>query len=122
MNYKTISLGILLIMMCTGCMSIKAKRQLYIDMKNAEIDQPFYEYEKDGTTENKISESVSEFIQEPIPESSCRIAWLVDTSKRGSYEHPTNGITFEIEGFKKSWRFISNPDNCMTEINWLGPF
>jgi hypothetical protein len=122
MSYKTIFLGVLLVTMRAGCMSLKAKRQMYIDIKNDEIGLPFYVFDKDGTLEIKISESDFEFIQDPIPENGCGIAWIVDTSERGSYQHPTNGLIFQIEGFKKSWRFIGNPDHCMGEINWLGPF
>lgn len=121
MNCKTIFVVTLLVLMCTGCMSIKAKRQMFVDMKNSEIGKPFYEYEKDGMKEYKSIDSESEFIQEPIPESGCGVAWIVDTIKRGPYHH-RNGMTFQIEGFKKSWRFLGNPENCKTHINWLGPW
>ena len=121
MNFKTIFLVALLIMICMGCMSIKAKRQMFFDMKNNEIGQSFYLHEKDSMRGYKISESDTEFIQEPIPESGGGIAWLVDISKRGPYQH-SNGMTFQIEGFKKSWRFSGNPEKCEAYINWLGPW
>lgn len=103
-------------------MSVKAKQQMFIDMRNYEIGEPFYSHEKSGMKEIIISEKLSEYIQDPIPVSGCGIAWEVDTTKRGLYLHPTNGITFQIEGFKKSWHFTGNPENCQTSVNWFGPW
>ncbi len=104
---------------CAGCNSIDEQRARFVQYQNREIGNQFYAHDKLGMREVKISETESEFIPDPLPTSGCGIAWIVETRTRGPYRHP-NGMTFQIEGVKKSWRFIGDPDKCLMRINW-GP-
>ena len=75
-----------------------------------------------GMKEVKISASMSEFVPETIPSDRAVVAWTVDTTSRGPFQHPTNGMTFQIQGMKKSWRLIGDPELARTKINWWGPW
>jgi hypothetical protein len=103
-----------------GCQTIDQQRRNYIDIKNAEIGRPLYNFAKIGTREVRLSKAEVEFIPDPIPISGCGVAWMVDTQTKGPYHHP-NGIIFTIEGIKKSWRFVGDSQKCREEVHfWSG--
>ncbi len=106
----------------SGCQSVESQKRLFVDMHNSEIGRPFFDREKPGMKEVKISDSLSEFVPETIPSDRAIVAWTVDTTSRGHYQHPTNGMTFQIQGVKKSWRLIGDPELARTKINWWGPW
>jgi len=119
---KKLALSLLLGALClAGCQSADSQKRLFVDMHNSEIGRPFYDHEKPGMKEVKISDSVSEFVPEMIPSDRAVVAWTVDTTSRGPYHHP-NGMTFQIEGMKKSWRLLGDPELGRTKINWWGPW
>lgn len=103
-----------------GCQSVEGQKRLFVDSKNSEIGRPFYDHEKPGMKEVKISDSLSEFMPETIPTDRAVVAWTVDTSSRGPYRHP-NGMTFQIQGMKKSWRLLGDPEKARTKIDWGAP-
>ncbi len=105
-----------------GCQSVEGQRQRFIEYQKREIGRPFYSHEARGTREVKISESESEFVPDPMPTSGFGLVWRVDTRTRGPYTHPTNRMTFQIEGVKMSWRLIGDPSKAVMKIDWLGPW
>ncbi|HYC71805.1 MAG TPA: hypothetical protein VEB66_11400 [Opitutaceae bacterium] len=104
-----------------GCQSVESQKRRFVNIHNSEIGRPFYAYEKRGRKELKISDSVSEFMPETIPNDRAAVAWTVDTTTRGPYQHP-DGITFQIEGIKTSWRLLGDPELARVKINWWGPW
>jgi hypothetical protein len=107
----------LMLFLIGGCNSIVAQHHRFIEYQNAQIGLPFYAYELQGRHEIKINETESEFVPDSIPPGGAGLVWKVDTSTRGPYLHP-NGLTFQIEGIKKSWRIIGDPQKCLIKINW----
>ncbi len=103
-----------------GCQSVESQKRLFVDIHNSEIGRPFYDHEKPGMKEVKISDSISEFVPETIPTDHAVVAWTVDTTSRGPYHHP-NGMTFHIQGIKKSWRLLGDPEKARTKINLGAP-
>ncbi|MFZ2900635.1 MAG: hypothetical protein WA004_18525 [Saprospiraceae bacterium] len=104
-----------------GCQSVESQKRLFVDLKNAEIGRPFYAHEKPGMKEVQISDTLSEFVPEVVPSDRAVVVWTVDTTSRGPYHHP-NGTTFQIEGMKKSWSLLGDPELARTKINWWGPW
>lgn len=104
-----------------GCDSVELQQRRFVEDKNYETGSPFYAHEKKGMRETILDAKTSEFAPENLPPSGCAVAWLVDTTTRGDYLHP-NGYTFQIEGVKKSWRFVGDPSGCRVRINWGGPW
>jgi hypothetical protein len=118
---KKLALSLLVCALClVGCQSVESQKRLFADVHNSEIGRPFYDHEKPGMKEVKISDSMSEFVPETIPSDRAVVAWTVDTSTRGPYHHP-NGTTFQIEGIKKSWRLLGDPEKARTKIDWGVP-
>ncbi len=115
-------LSFLLGVLClAGCQSVESQKRLFVDMHDSEVGRPFYDHEKRGMKEVKISYSLSEFVPESVPADRAVVAWTVDTTSRGPYHH-SNGMTFQIEGIKKSWRLLGDPELARTKINWWGPW
>lgn len=106
---------------CAGCQTVARQKRLFVDMHNAGIGRPFYEREKQGMKEVKISDSLSEFVPDTIPPDRAVVVWMVDTTKRGPYLHP-NGMTFQIEGIKQSWRLLGDPELARMKFNWWDPW
>jgi hypothetical protein len=106
------------LVMASGCASIEAQHRDFIAQTDRQIGEPFYGNGY-GYRVVAINSTESEFIPDPMPEGG--VAWTVDTSRRGAYHHP-NGVTFEIQGMKKSWRFIGDPMKCLLKVNWGGPW
>ena len=102
----------------SGCASVETQHKDYIAQTNRQIGEPFYGNGY-GYRVVAISPTESEFIPDPLPDGG--VAWIVDTSKKGDYQHP-NGMTFEIQGMKKSWRFVGDPMKCLMKVNWGGPW
>jgi hypothetical protein len=95
----------------SGCNSIEVQHRRFVGAKNSEIGFPFY---GNGTTTNevKLNETESEFIPKSWEADGYAVVWRVDTTERGPYHHP-NGMTFHIQGMKKSWRFIGDPNKAL---------
>jgi hypothetical protein len=106
----------------TGCESVGRQKQRFTEQNNYQIGRPFFPNERGGTKEVRISATVSEFVPMVIPDDRAVVAWTVDISQRGQWHHPTNGMTFEIEGIKKSWRLLGAPEKARSKINWWGPW
>lgn len=104
-----------------GCVSVASQKRLFLDLHNGAIGRPFYAYEMQGMKEVKLSASLSEFVPETVPGDRAVVAWMVDTSSRGPYLH-RNGMTFQIEGMKKSWRLLGDPELARTKTDWWGPW
>jgi hypothetical protein len=104
-------------LMLVGCESVETQHRDFIAYQNREIGNQFYSYEKTGMREVKINDTESEFVPDPLPISGGGVAWTVDTRTRGLYFHP-NGMTFQIEGVKKSWRFVGDPQRCLLKTAW----
>jgi hypothetical protein len=105
------------LVLLVGCESPQTQHRDFIRYQNREIGNQFYAYEKEGMREVKISEIESEFVPDPLPSSGGGVAWLVDTRTRGAYHYPY-GMTFQIEGIKKSWRFVGDPEKCLLKTDW----
>ena len=107
-------IAIALLFALSGCNSIEAQHKRFIEAQNAEVGYPFY---GNGTTtrEVKISETESEFIPKSFDADSYAVVWRVDTTTRGPYHHP-NGMTFPIQGIKKAWRFIGDPNKALMPL------
>ncbi len=101
---------------CIGCNSVEAQRRRFVQSHDAQVGLRFYAYEKRSMREVKLSDTESDFVPDPTPE--CGVVWRVDTTSRGPYHHP-NGMTFDVEGVKKSWRFVGDPAKCLMRINWM---
>lgn len=115
---KKLALSIFIgVLFFAGCQSVESEKQLFVDTHNYEIGEPFYDHEKRGMKEVKISDSISEFVPESIPSDGAVVAWTVDTTKRGAYHH-SNGMTFQIEGIKKSWRLLGDPEKARMRIRY----
>jgi hypothetical protein len=115
---KKLALSFLVGGLCiAGCQSLESEKRLFIDTYNHEIGEPFYDHEKRGMKEVKISDSLSEFVPEPVPRGIAVVVWTVDTTKRGDYRH-SNGMTFQIEGIKKSWRLLGDPEKARMRIRY----
>lgn len=104
-----------------GCQSVESQKRVFADIHNGQIGSPFFTYEKPGMKEVRISDTMSEFVPEVIPVDRAVVAWTVDTTTRGPYHH-RNGMTFQIEGLKKSWRVLGDPELARTSISWLTPW
>ena len=114
---STARLSICAILVLSGCASIETEHRDFIAYQNREIGNQFYSYEKKGMSEVKISEEESEFVPDQLPPGDGGVAWKVDTRTRGAYSHP-NGMTFRIEGVKRSWRFVGDPQKCLLKTAW----
>jgi len=72
-----------------------------------------------------ISETVTEYIYEweenTNPPRKCIFAWLVDESQSKGPNPYGNKHLLSL-GRKIKWRYISNPDQCLDGINFLGPW
>lgn len=106
-----------LLVVLAGCESMQTQHRNFVSYQNHEIGNQFYSYEKEGMREVKISDFESEFVPDPLPPSGGGVAWRVDTRTRGAYHHP-NGMNFQIEGIKKSWRFVGDPEKCLLPTGW----
>ena len=100
-----------------GCESVETQRKSFVAYQNAEIGRPFYAHEARGMRKEKVGDNMYEFVPDPIPAHGCGVIWLVDSRKAGDYIH-SNGITFQIEGMKVSWRFIGDPQKCLLGASW----
>lgn len=119
---KKLALSLLIGALClAGCQSVESQKRLFVDMHDSEIGDPFYDHEKPGMKEVKISDTFSEFVPKTVPTDRAVVAWTVDTTQRGPFQHP-NGLTFQIQGIKKSWRLLGDPELARTKINWWGPW
>lgn len=115
---------VLLIWLLLGigaCQILDSPREVFSNYQNHLIGKRFYQYERAGMREVKISDVESEFIPELMPANGCEVVWMVDTRSRGEYKH-ANGETFQIEGTRKSWRYVGDPNKCVLEVNWKGPW
>lgn len=89
------------------------------------IGKPFYGLKSEKCKEYICEikgEKETEFISRTNPNEKCTLAWLVDESSAGKYNHPTNHLIFDITGKIKSWRYVSNPNLCLYTINYYGPW
>jgi hypothetical protein len=109
----------LMLLTLTGCNSIAQKQARFRDSCNREIGEPFYVHDAENRDERVISANLSEFVPRSLKPGQCVVVWTVDTTERGKYRHP-NGTTFDIMGYKKSWRYSGNSQNCMIELG--GPW
>ena len=71
----------------------------------------------DATEKNIIAISSN---GDPLKE--CVTTLYVDTSKKGIYKHPTNGMEFNIDGIVTKWVYDSSPELCLVTISWWGPW
>jgi uncharacterized protein YceK len=114
------STGILcvyIIGLLSGCASVETQQKNFVAYQNSEIGRPFYAHDLQGTRKEKIGEHIYEFMPDPIPETGCGVIWSVDTRTKGAYNHP-NGMVFQIEGMKVSWRFVGDPQKCLLGTSW----
>jgi hypothetical protein len=63
-----------------------------------------------------------EISHESVFEEDCDIVWIVEPSETGKYLHPTNGLTLDCIGTKRSWRYASDPNHCLFGLDWEGPW
>jgi hypothetical protein len=63
-----------------------------------------------------------EISHESVFEEDCDIVWIVEPSETGKYHHPTNGLTLNCVGTKRSWRYASDPNHCLFGLDWEGPW
>ncbi len=74
----------------------------------------------------KVEDSIMEYIERPIRKDDssgkCVIAWRVDAKQStGNYQHGTGPVYYGL-GKRLNWRYISNPEDCLTTLNFWGPF
>lgn len=75
---------------------------------------------------SKVDDSIIEYIEEPVRKDvssrNCVIAWRVDTKQStGNYQYGTGSVYYGL-GKRLSWRYVSEPENCLTRINFWGPY
>jgi len=74
----------------------------------------------------KVEDSIMEYIEGPIRKDGspgeCVVAWRVDAKQsKGNYQYGTGPEYYGL-GKRLSWRYISKPEDCLTTINFWGPW
>lgn len=74
----------------------------------------------------KIDDSIVEYIEgavrKEVSSRNCVIAWQVDAKQSsGNYQYGAGPVYYGL-GKRLSWRYISNPEDCLTTINYWGPW
>lgn len=74
----------------------------------------------------KVDDSIMEYVEGPIRKDDasgkCVIAWRVDTRQgTGNYQYGTGPVYYGL-GKRLGWRYVSTPEDCLTTINFWGPW
>jgi hypothetical protein len=109
------------IFLSIGCQSIEDQKRFFKETYDYQIGKPYYSVEKEGMKEVELSVTESEFIPQAVSEGDAGVAWTVDTSQRGTFEH-AHGHEYEIEGIKTSWRIVGNSDAARFKTYWWHPW
>lgn len=113
---------VLAVLGLASCNSVARQKERFIESLDYQIGRPFFSHEKRGMREVKITPTLSEFVPEIVTPEGVFTAWTVDTSQRGPYRFPRIDRVYPIEGIKKSWRLIGDPEKARLKLNWLGPW
>jgi hypothetical protein len=74
---------------------------------------------------SKVSDTVMEYTEDPARKNEpgkCVIAWQVDTKQStGNYQYGKGPVYYGL-GKRMNWRYVSQPENCQTTLNFWGPF
>lgn len=92
------------------------------EYQDREIGEPYYGLEEEVCRQRKCirhEDGWLEVVWEDTFEAGCSIAWMVEPSVTGRYHHP-NGMIFDIIGYKRSWRYVSDPGACLFGLDWEG--
>jgi hypothetical protein len=104
-SLKHVILGLMIFCITAGCASIETGRQNFKNDRNECVGQIAAMGHRCGWWEPKIVREIGENTDEYVYQSGdCEWAFEIDRKTK----------------VVKSWRYISSPDLCYIEIDWLG--
>lgn len=111
-------------LMNSAVWSEERRMEKFREYHDREIGEPYYGQRSEVCVQREClirEDGWLEITHERTFEEGCTIAWEVEPTETSRYHHP-NGMVFDIVGIKKSWNYVSDPENCLFGLDWEGPW